>query len=60
MLLRMIKYIKSFFYSLQCSHRFKREDVLNIEINPKCVKCGRLLSECTSSKNLLVNPHIIK
>jgi len=41
----MKKLLKYLFGKSECNHRFKPEDVCNTKIDPKCVKCGKSLSE---------------
>ncbi len=29
-----------------CKHYFNQDEVMNLKIDPKCVKCNQLLSKC--------------
>ncbi len=45
------KGIREWFYNLinhtkSCDHRFEIKEVMNIKIDPKCLYCGKPLSEC--------------
>jgi hypothetical protein len=41
----LIKFIESH-VDKECKHQFNQDDVMNLKLDPKCVKCGKELSKC--------------
>jgi hypothetical protein len=38
-----------YFDNKYCNHTFNQDDVMNLKIEPKCVKCGKDINQCKKS-----------
>lgn len=43
----MVKDLFKRFSSIKCNHSFNMDEVWDTSKDPKCIKCGKLLSELT-------------